>query len=176
MIGLGLGSADPCSATVAVDSTTYLHVSPRWLHVTWCLAVDLEHVVLHGLIIHAHFGCIVLLLQKYHTAHGGDVGFRKDQYADMVNKYYDLATSFYEYGEQSYAALHPPGPVHRQRCSSFVLCVCAAAESAIPCCSIVLPISFTVACCFVTDCRLGHILPLCSPAEARDPRGEHQAP
>lgn len=35
---------------------------------------------------------------KYHTAHGGDVGSRKDQYADMVNKYYDLATSFYEYG------------------------------------------------------------------------------
>lgn len=25
---------------------------------------------------------------------------RKGQYADMVNKYYDLATSFYEYGEQ----------------------------------------------------------------------------
>lgn len=23
---------------------------------------------------------------------------RKGQYADMVNKYYDLATSFYEYG------------------------------------------------------------------------------
>jgi hypothetical protein len=23
---------------------------------------------------------------------------RKSQYADMVNKYYDLATSFYEYG------------------------------------------------------------------------------
>lgn len=28
------------------------------------------------------------------------MGARKDQYADMVNKYYDLATSFYEYGEQ----------------------------------------------------------------------------
>lgn len=25
---------------------------------------------------------------------------RKGQYADMVNKYYDLATSFYEYGKQ----------------------------------------------------------------------------
>jgi sterol 24-C-methyltransferase len=37
--------------------------------------------------------------QKYHTAHGGDVDSRKGQYADMVNKYYDLATSFYEYGE-----------------------------------------------------------------------------
>jgi hypothetical protein len=28
------------------------------------------------------------------------VAARKGQYADMVNKYYDLATSFYEYGEQ----------------------------------------------------------------------------
>jgi sterol 24-C-methyltransferase len=37
--------------------------------------------------------------QAYHTAHGGDVAARKAQYADMVNKYYDLATSFYEYGE-----------------------------------------------------------------------------
>jgi hypothetical protein len=27
------------------------------------------------------------------------VDSRKGQYADMVNKYYDLATSFYEYGE-----------------------------------------------------------------------------
>eukprot|EP00879_Flechtneria_rotunda_P011009 GHRR01011504.1.p1 GENE.GHRR01011504.1~~GHRR01011504.1.p1 ORF type:complete len:345 (+),score=80.65 GHRR01011504.1:506-1540(+) len=36
--------------------------------------------------------------EKYHTTHGGDVQARKEQYADMVNKYYDLATSFYEYG------------------------------------------------------------------------------
>eukprot|EP00878_Enallax_costatus_P007298 GHUV01007644.1.p1 GENE.GHUV01007644.1~~GHUV01007644.1.p1 ORF type:complete len:214 (+),score=13.11 GHUV01007644.1:124-765(+) len=36
--------------------------------------------------------------EKYHTTHGGDVESRKKQYADMVNKYYDLATSFYEYG------------------------------------------------------------------------------
>jgi hypothetical protein len=36
--------------------------------------------------------------QKYHTTHGGEVQARKAQYADMVNKYYDLATSFYEYG------------------------------------------------------------------------------
>ncbi|WIA20814.1 hypothetical protein OEZ86_004745 [Tetradesmus obliquus] len=36
--------------------------------------------------------------EKYHTTHGGDVEARKSQYADMVNKYYDLATSFYEYG------------------------------------------------------------------------------
>jgi len=92
---------------------------PTWLQLTWCLAVDPEHVVLHDLIIHAHFGCFVLFLQKYHTAHGGDVGSRKDQYADMVNKYYDLATSFYEYGEQSYAALHM---------QQLLVCICAAAE------------------------------------------------
>ncbi|KIY98794.1 hypothetical protein MNEG_9170 [Monoraphidium neglectum] len=36
--------------------------------------------------------------EKYHTTHGGDVEGRKAKYADMVNKYYDLATSFYEYG------------------------------------------------------------------------------
>lgn len=36
--------------------------------------------------------------QKYHTAFGGNVAARKAEYADMVNKYYDLATSFYEYG------------------------------------------------------------------------------
>lgn len=39
-----------------------------------------------------------LCLQKYHTTHGGDVESRKKMYTDMVNKYYDLATSFYEYG------------------------------------------------------------------------------
>lgn len=37
--------------------------------------------------------------QSYHTAHGGDLAQRKARYTDMVNKYYDLATSFYEYGE-----------------------------------------------------------------------------
>eukprot|EP00898_Chlorokybus_atmophyticus_P008219 jgi/Chlat1/8399/Chrsp80S07829 len=36
--------------------------------------------------------------QKYHSSFGGSVDARKAQYADMVNKYYDLATSFYEYG------------------------------------------------------------------------------
>jgi hypothetical protein len=36
--------------------------------------------------------------QKYHSAFGGDVDARKKEYADMVNKYYDLSTSFYEYG------------------------------------------------------------------------------
>lgn len=38
--------------------------------------------------------------QAYHTAHGGDLAERKARYTDMVNKYYDLATSFYEYGER----------------------------------------------------------------------------
>eukprot|EP00249_Psilotum_nudum_P025613 c30308_g1_i1 orf=522-1565(-) len=36
--------------------------------------------------------------EGYHTYHGGDEDSRKTNYADMVNKYYDLSTSFYEYG------------------------------------------------------------------------------
>eukprot|EP00246_Nothoceros_aenigmaticus_P006168 TRINITY_DN18951_c0_g1_i1.p1 TRINITY_DN18951_c0_g1~~TRINITY_DN18951_c0_g1_i1.p1 ORF type:complete len:344 (+),score=41.99 TRINITY_DN18951_c0_g1_i1:158-1189(+) len=36
--------------------------------------------------------------EKYHTEHGGEEIDRKSNYSDMVNKYYDLATSFYEYG------------------------------------------------------------------------------
>jgi hypothetical protein len=36
--------------------------------------------------------------ENYHTSFGGSVEERKAQYADMVNRYYDLATSFYEYG------------------------------------------------------------------------------
>jgi hypothetical protein len=36
--------------------------------------------------------------EEYHTSFGGSVEERKAQYADMVNRYYDLATSFYEYG------------------------------------------------------------------------------
>ena len=36
--------------------------------------------------------------EKYHTSFGGSVESRKACYADMVNKYYDLATSFYEFG------------------------------------------------------------------------------
>eukprot|EP00793_Prasinoderma_coloniale_P001231 PRCOL_00005003-RA len=35
---------------------------------------------------------------KFHDTDGGDVEKRKSMYADMVNKYYDLSTSFYEYG------------------------------------------------------------------------------
>jgi sterol 24-C-methyltransferase len=35
---------------------------------------------------------------KFHDTDGGDVEKRKGMYADMVNKYYDLSTSFYEYG------------------------------------------------------------------------------
>lgn len=34
--------------------------------------------------------------EKYHV--GGDDEERKANYTDMVNKYYDLVTSFYEYG------------------------------------------------------------------------------
>lgn len=36
--------------------------------------------------------------EKYHSKYGGDVAARKASYADMVNKYYDLATDFYEWG------------------------------------------------------------------------------
>ncbi|KAI8556483.1 hypothetical protein RHMOL_Rhmol05G0256400 [Rhododendron molle] len=36
--------------------------------------------------------------EKYHCYYGGDEKERKANYADMVNKYFDLVTSFYEYG------------------------------------------------------------------------------
>ncbi|URD75505.1 cycloartenol-C-24-methyltransferase 1 [Musa troglodytarum] len=36
--------------------------------------------------------------EKYHVCYGGDEETRKANYSDMVNKYYDLATSFYEFG------------------------------------------------------------------------------
>lgn len=35
--------------------------------------------------------------EKYHVQFGGDEEIRKTNYTDMVNKYYDLATSFYEF-------------------------------------------------------------------------------
>ncbi|KAL6981160.1 Cycloartenol-C-24-methyltransferase [Sarracenia purpurea var. burkii] len=36
--------------------------------------------------------------EKYHGYYGGEEAERKANYTDMVNKYYDLVTSFYEYG------------------------------------------------------------------------------
>ncbi|XP_019424816.1 PREDICTED: cycloartenol-C-24-methyltransferase-like [Lupinus angustifolius] len=36
--------------------------------------------------------------EKYHVCYGGEEEERKANYTDMVNKYYDLATSFYEFG------------------------------------------------------------------------------
>ncbi|KAJ4822737.1 Cycloartenol-C-24-methyltransferase [Turnera subulata] len=36
--------------------------------------------------------------EKYHVFYGGDEEERKAHYSDMVNKYYDLVTSFYEFG------------------------------------------------------------------------------
>ncbi|CAL9152640.1 unnamed protein product [Musa hybrid cultivar] len=36
--------------------------------------------------------------EKYHVCFGGEEETRKANYSDMVNKYYDLATSFYEFG------------------------------------------------------------------------------
>ncbi|KAE8777225.1 Cycloartenol-C-24-methyltransferase 1 [Hordeum vulgare] len=36
--------------------------------------------------------------EKYHDLHGGEAKSRASKYADVANKYYDLVTSFYEYG------------------------------------------------------------------------------
>ncbi|KAJ8900153.1 hypothetical protein K2173_024793 [Erythroxylum novogranatense] len=36
--------------------------------------------------------------KNYHTVNGGEEETRRANYADLTNKYYDLATSFYEYG------------------------------------------------------------------------------
>ncbi|KAF5203242.1 Sterol 24-c-methyltransferase [Thalictrum thalictroides] len=36
--------------------------------------------------------------EKYHGCYCGDEEGRKANYIDMVNKYYDLVTSFYEFG------------------------------------------------------------------------------
>ncbi|GMH19004.1 hypothetical protein Nepgr_020845 [Nepenthes gracilis] len=36
--------------------------------------------------------------EKYHVCYGGEEEERKSNYTDMVNKYYDLVTSFYEFG------------------------------------------------------------------------------
>lgn len=36
--------------------------------------------------------------EKYHGYYGGEEEERKANYSDMVNKYYDLCTSFYEFG------------------------------------------------------------------------------
>ncbi|XP_031273772.1 cycloartenol-C-24-methyltransferase-like [Pistacia vera] len=36
--------------------------------------------------------------EKYHVFYGGEEEERKANYTDMVNKYYDLVTSFYEFG------------------------------------------------------------------------------
>ncbi|KAG6475688.1 hypothetical protein ZIOFF_064917 [Zingiber officinale] len=35
--------------------------------------------------------------ENYHDSYGGEEEFRKANYSDMVNKYYDLSTSFYEF-------------------------------------------------------------------------------
>ena len=51
-----------------------------------------------GLIAKAEVKAHVNSYEKYHADFGGSVESRKKAYADMVNKYYDLATSFYEYG------------------------------------------------------------------------------
>ncbi|KAH0888167.1 hypothetical protein HID58_050596, partial [Brassica napus] len=49
-------------------------------------------------IVNFHLSEDVEMYEQYHEFHGGDEEERKANYTDMVNKYYDLATSFYEYG------------------------------------------------------------------------------
>ncbi|KAK7341125.1 hypothetical protein VNO80_24050 [Phaseolus coccineus] len=41
---------------------------------------------------------VYFMYEKYHACYGGEEEERKANYADMVNKYYDLATTFYEFG------------------------------------------------------------------------------
>lgn len=64
------------------------------------LARDAHHLAsgLGGSISSPHVQAAVTSYEKYHTTYGGDVQIRKANYADLANKYYDLVTSFYEYG------------------------------------------------------------------------------
>ncbi|KAH7365397.1 hypothetical protein KP509_18G025100 [Ceratopteris richardii] len=51
-----------------------------------------------GQIAKSDISSAVKSYEEYHACYGGEEVQRKSKYADMVNKYYDLATSFYEYG------------------------------------------------------------------------------
>ncbi|XP_021320873.1 cycloartenol-C-24-methyltransferase 1 isoform X1 [Sorghum bicolor] len=53
---------------------------------------------------------------KYHDLHGGEQESRKSNYTDLVNKYYDLATGFYEYvwGDSIHFAGRYPGDTFRE--------------------------------------------------------------
>ncbi|KAG0547072.1 hypothetical protein BDA96_01G048000 [Sorghum bicolor] len=53
---------------------------------------------------------------KYHDLHGGEQESRKSNYTDLVNKYYDLATGFYEYGwgDSFHFAGRYPGETFRE--------------------------------------------------------------
>ncbi|KAL3569189.1 hypothetical protein D5086_029079 [Populus alba] len=56
--------------------------------------------------------------EKYHV--GGDDEERKANYTDMVNKYYDLVTSFYEYGwGESFHFAPRRGPRSDRQCEPF---------------------------------------------------------
>jgi hypothetical protein len=65
--------------------------------------VPYTHFALVGLLAHGVIRCHACCFQRYHTTHGGELETRKKQYQDMVNKYYDLATSFYEYGKDCFS-------------------------------------------------------------------------
>ncbi|KAF7113524.1 hypothetical protein RHSIM_RhsimUnG0121700 [Rhododendron simsii] len=59
-------------------------------------ALDLANSV-GGTIAKEEVNNAVEKYEKYHCYYGGDDKERKANYADMVNKYFDLVTSFYEY-------------------------------------------------------------------------------
>ncbi|KAF7824579.1 cycloartenol-C-24-methyltransferase [Senna tora] len=54
--------------------------------------------------------------EKYHVCFGGEEQERKSNYSDMVNKYYDLVTCFYEFGwgESFHFAHRLKGESHRE--------------------------------------------------------------
>lgn len=54
--------------------------------------------------------------EKYHASFGGSIEDRKKYYADLTNKYYDLATSFYEYGwgQSFHFAPRRPDETHKE--------------------------------------------------------------
>ena len=108
--GTGMHSARRRRAARRAPATTPTVAAPQSLLLLRCCTPQLRHrpappppqrpapkkQTLFTASAHANPPC----QQAYHTAHGGDLAERKARYTDMVNKYYDLATSFYEYGER----------------------------------------------------------------------------
>ncbi|KAL6629499.1 hypothetical protein ACP70R_029264 [Stipagrostis hirtigluma subsp. patula] len=61
------------------------------------------------------------MYSKYHDLHGGEEEFRKSNYTDLVNKYYDLVTSFVEsrWGESIHFAPRWQGETLRESIKRF---------------------------------------------------------